>query len=156
LHKSLVEIPSVTGDENAVSAWLAEYLISKNFTVETQVVGKDGRENIFAYVGKTRATRVLLTSHIDVVPPYIPYKETINAIYGRGSSDAKASVAAQIVAVEELLAEKKIQEGDAALLFVVGEETTADGMRKANDLDVEWESVIFGEPTELKLAVGHK
>src|SRR5690606_30574336 len=95
LHKSLVEIPSVTGDENAVSAWLAEYLISKNFTVETQVVGKDGRENIFAYVGKTRATRVLLTSHIDVVPPYIPYKETINAIYGRGSSDAKASVAAQ-------------------------------------------------------------
>jgi len=29
-------------------------------------------------------------------------------------------------------------------------------MLKANDLDLEWETVIFGEPTELKLASGHK
>jgi acetylornithine deacetylase len=29
-------------------------------------------------------------------------------------------------------------------------------MKAANDLDLAWESVIFGEPTELKLATGHK
>lgn len=29
-------------------------------------------------------------------------------------------------------------------------------MIKANDLGLEWEAVIFGEPTELKLAAGHK
>ena len=29
-------------------------------------------------------------------------------------------------------------------------------MRAVNDLDMEWETVIFGEPTELKLASGHK
>lgn len=29
-------------------------------------------------------------------------------------------------------------------------------MRTANDLGISWEAVIFGEPTELKLASGHK
>lgn len=70
--------------------------------------------------------------------------------------DAKGSVAAQIIAVEELLAAGKIEEGDVALLFVVGEEVGGDGMRKANDLGLTWETAIFGEPTELKLASGHK
>lgn len=30
------------------------------------------------------------------------------------------------------------------------------GMKKANDLGLKWDTVIFGEPTELKLASGHK
>ncbi len=29
-------------------------------------------------------------------------------------------------------------------------------MRRVNDLEMEWQTVIFGEPTELKLASGHK
>ena len=115
------------------------------------------RENIFAYLGQTRETRTLLTSHIDVVPPYISYRETASAVYGRGSCDAKASVAAQITAALELIAEGKVKEGDISLLYVVGEETTGDGMKTANTLtQAGWETVIFGEPTELKLAVGHK
>lgn len=70
--------------------------------------------------------------------------------------DAKGSVASQIIAVEELLAAGKIEEGDIALLFVVGEERGGDGMKKANELGLKWETCIFGEPTELKLASGHK
>lgn len=155
LHKSLIEIPSITGDEKAVAEWLAAYLISRNFTVETQTVGEN-RENVFAYIGQNRTTETLVTSHIDVVPPFIPYKETLSAIWGRGSSDAKGSVAAQITAVEELWADGKIKEGDVALLYVVGEEVTGDGMKTANALNPGWKTVIFGEPTELKLAVGHK
>ncbi|KAI5810158.1 hypothetical protein DFH27DRAFT_178066 [Peziza echinospora] len=172
LHKSLVEIPSVTGDERAVAEWLATYLTSKNFTVETQSVGDFGeawgtenctskrRENVYAYYGSRRDVHTLLTSHIDVVPPYIGYKETSNAIYGRGSCDAKASVAAQITAVEELRAAKDSilspEGGDVGLLFVVGEEVTGDGMKLASEINPGWKTVIFGEPTELKLAVGHK
>lgn len=159
LHRSLIEIPSITGDEFAVAEWLAGYLVSQNFTVETQLVGSDDgkrRENVFAYVGKTRETHTLLTSHIDVVPPFIPYQETAAAVYGRGSTDAKGSVAAQIFALQELLKEGKVKEGDVALLYVVGEEVTGDGMKAANELNPGWKTVIFGEPTELKLAVGHK
>lgn len=159
LHKSLVEIPSITGNEREVGEWLANYLISKNFTVETQSVSDDGgRFNVFAYLGKNRTTNTLVTSHIDTVPPYIPYeyRSSSGSIHGRGSNDAKGSIASQITAVQELISEEIISEGDVSLLFVVGEEVTGDGMKAANSLGLVWKSVIFGEPTENKLAVGHK
>lgn len=114
------------------------------------------RFNILAYPGKDRKTKTLVSSHIDTVPPFWPWEKRGDEIWGRGSVDAKASVATQIKAVEELIDAKEIGEGDVALLFVVGEETGGDGMRKANDLGLSWNTVIFGEPTELKLASGHK
>jgi len=68
--------------------------------------------------------RTIVSSHIDVVPPHIPYSISGNTIYGRGSNDAKGSVATQIQAVEELRKAGKISDGDVAMLFVVGEEVT--------------------------------
>lgn len=161
LHKSLIEHESITGNEYSVAHFLKSYLKSKNFTVETQDVGSYAgstkpRENIFAYIGKQRKTRTLVSSHIDTVPPFWKYERIGDDIWGRGSVDAKGSVAAQIIAVEELLAAGKMEEGDVSLLYVVGEEVGGDGMRTANDLGLEWDTVIFGEPTELKLASGHK
>lgn len=57
-----------------------------------------------------------------MVPPHIPYSISGNTIYGRGSNDAKGSVATQIQAVEELRKAGKVSDGDVAMLFVVGEE----------------------------------
>jgi acetylornithine deacetylase len=161
LHKDLIEHESISGNEYDVGKYLISYLKDQNFTVETQEVGPyqgstKPRENIYAYICKQRKTKVLVSSHIDTVPPFWPYERTGDEIWGRGSVDAKGSVATQIIAVEELLAAGKLDEGDVALLFVVGEEVSGDGMKKANDLSLSWESVIFGEPTELKLASGHK
>ena len=70
--------------------------------------------------------------------------------------DAKGSVASQIIAANSLLAGKRIHPDDVAFLYVVGEETGGDGMRAANDLKLKPKSIIFGEPTEGKLASGHK
>jgi acetylornithine deacetylase len=163
LHKSLVEISSITGNEHKVADWLTSYLQQNSFTVEKQKVRTEtgektySRYNILAYTGKSRKSRTLVTSHIDTVPPYWPYERRFNnEIWGRGTVDAKGSVASQLIAVQELLASKEIQNGDVALLYVVGEETGGLGMRAANDLGLSWETVIFGEPTELKLAAGHK
>ncbi|MCJ1225731.1 hypothetical protein MMC12_002380 [Toensbergia leucococca] len=164
LHRDLVKIESITGNENYVGKYLQQYLTSHNYTVETQLVDSPSpqsnptpRVNLLAYPGKTRKTRLLLSSHIDTVPPYFPYSQRSHSqIWGRGSVDAKASVATQIQALNELLASNEIKLADVSLLFVVGEETGGDGMRKANSLDLNWETVIFGEPTELKLASGHK
>jgi acetylornithine deacetylase len=155
LHKSLVDRPSVTGSERNVSLFLQTYLIEAGFTVELQFVEKD-RHNVFAYLGDKRESKVLVTSHIDTVPPHIPYARKGDEIWGRGSADAKGSVAAQITAVEALRRDGKIRTGDVALLFVVGEERGGTGMKAANDLGLSWDVVIFGEPTELKLARGHK
>jgi len=101
--------------------------------------------------------RTIVTSHIDCVPPHIPYSISGSTIYGRGSNDAKGSVATQIQAVEELRKAGKVGDGDVALLFVVGEEVNGVGMEKANDLGIVLpKTVIFGEPTELKLAISQK
>ena len=166
LHKDLVEIESISGNEHHAGRYLVKYLTDHDFTVETQLVEplellahekQPPRYNVFAYRGESRKTRILVSSHIDTVPPFWPYEVRAgHDIWGRGSVDAKGCVAAQITAVQELLASGDIATGDAALLFVVGEETGGDGMRKANDLGLTWETVIFGEPTELKLASGHK
>ncbi|KAF9871086.1 hypothetical protein CkaCkLH20_11503 [Colletotrichum karsti] len=154
LHKSLVEVDSTSKAEAPGTEVLKNYL-ETNFTVELQTVEGD-RQNVFAYPGTSRETRVLLTSHYDTVPPFIPYSRDGDEIRGRGTADAKGSIAAQITAVEALLESGEISDGDVSLLFVVGEETGGDGMQTANNLNLTWEAVIFGEPTENQLVRAHK
>ena len=165
LHRSLIETPSVTGDELAVGKFLESHLSSLGLKVELQAVQDreypKPRYNVFAYPPSHRQTRVLLTSHIDTVPPFIDYGLTKAAtgepeIRGRGSNDVKSGVAAQVFALTELLADGAIGPDDAALLFVVGEEVNGGGMKAANGLGLAWEAVVFGEPTEMKLVSGHK
>ena len=163
LHRDLVNIESISNNEHQVGVFLESYLKDHNFTVERQYVdflesqSKNARFNLLAYPGSKRQTPLLLTSHIDTVPPFYPYKvHSKDDIWGRGSVDAKACVATQFFAVQELLTSKSISPNDISLLFVVGEETGGEGMRAVNDLGMEWDTVIFGEPTELKLASGHK
>lgn len=173
LHKDLVSIESITGNEYDVAQYLHSYLSSRNFTVEYQHVqpvqltnnsNDKPRLNIFAYTGKTRNTRLLITSHMDTVAPYIPYSRSLdgeeNEICGRGSTDAKGCIASQIIAVEELIEQESIHEGDIGLLFVSGEEVNGAGMKRASDLfqqdGITWEAVVFGEPSEHKLVLGHK
>jgi acetylornithine deacetylase len=160
LHKKLVEIESITDNELEVDTWLASYLKDSGFTVEKQRVAKD-RYNLLAY-GSKRDTTILLSSHIDTVPPYWPYyyNKTSDVIGGRGSVDAKASVAAQIMAVKGLAedSEAKWLRDDISLLFVVGEETGGEGMKafSAWKKRPQYDIAIFGEPTEGKLVCGHK
>ena len=167
LHRSLVNIQSISGNEHKVGTFLEAYLQDHNYTVKRQYVKpystttnttEDHRRfNLLAYPGTTRPTRILLTSHIDTVPPYYGYSlRDDNQIWGRGSVDAKACAATQFQALQELLTSNQITSNDASLLFVVGEEIGGDGMLAVNDLHMNWETVIFGEPTELKLASGHK
>lgn len=157
LHRKLIETESITGNEQNVGQWLSSYLRDKNFTVETQKVSED-RYNILAY-GSKRSTTILVSSHIDTVPPFWPYyhNKTTDVIGGRGSVDAKGSAAAQIIAVQAL---REHLHDDVSLLFVVGEETGGDGMRAFSSWSERpqpnYESVIFGEPTEGKLVCGHK
>lgn len=157
LHKKLVETESITGNEKSVGNWLVSYLADKGLTVEKQVLSKEPeRFNVFAYPGKHRQTKILVSSHFDTVPPFWPYELRANGteIWGRGTVDAKACVAAQTIAVLSLLDD--LPADTVSLLFVVGEEASGDGMRKFSDEGLKYSAVIFGEPTEGKLASGHK
>ncbi|KAK7943326.1 uncharacterized protein PG986_012439 [Apiospora aurea] len=147
LHKSLVEIPSVSDSEGAVGRFLQDYLAQRGYTVYAQPVeGGDGdRHNIFAYLGGSNRTQVLVTSHIDT--------RRGTELWGRGTVDAKGSVAAQIAAVESLRRGHGIAEegGDVALLTAA-----AAWRRLTTSVSGDGRAVIFGEPTEGKLARGHK
>lgn len=157
LHRRLVEFPSVTTHEADVANWLAKYLEHAGLTVELVPVDNETLHDVYAYLGTTRDTPVVLTSHIDTVPPFIPYSVHGHEIHGRGTCDAKGSVAAQVLAFLDLVQRGELREGQAALLFVIGEETYGRGMRAASSkLGVQWDAAIFGEPTENKLGVGHK
>ncbi|ODV84818.1 hypothetical protein CANARDRAFT_28958 [[Candida] arabinofermentans NRRL YB-2248] len=159
LHKDLIEFNSISKTEIDVTEYLINYLKSFGLTIDV-IPTKSGRNNIYAYLGDLKSTKVLLTSHIDTVPPYIPYSINDDKIYGRGSCDAKGSVASQITTFLEMLQNDELKQGDLSLLFVVGEEIGGDGMISSNEYfiknEINWETVIFGEPTENKLAVGHK
>lgn len=157
LLEQLMKIPSTSEEEAAIGKFLAQYLTSLGYRVDLIPIhpGSD-RYNVYAYLGDSRKARACLSSHIDTVPPHIEFRLEGDVVYGRGACDDKGPLAAQIIAVEELRAEKLLKQGDVSLLFVVGEEKGGPGMIAANDMGLTWETVIFGEPTEGKLGVGHK
>ena len=149
LTQALVNIESVTGHERACAEFLHDYLKDRRFQVDLQPVSRE-RSNVFARWGRPD---IVLSTHLDTVPPFFPAHEDTEFIYGRGACDAKGILASQIVAAERL-----VEEGveDFALLFVVGEETTSDGAREANLHPCGSRYLINGEPTENKLIVGSK
>src|SRR5260370_6938127 len=114
--RNIIDSPGVTGNEGEVGRFLTSYLGGLDYRVETQEVAPD-RFNVIATRGDR--ARVVFSTHLDTVPPFIPSHEDEENIYGRGACDAKGIIAAQIFAAERLRAEGLHQTG---LLFTVDEE----------------------------------
>lgn len=155
-----MNIPSVSGDEEAVGFWLRDYLESLGWNVELQPVGEERtgasvlpQNNVIATLDDT--PRVWFSTHIDTVPPFIPPTEDDEKIYGRGACDAKGIIAAQITAAEQL---RKEGIADIGLLYTVEEERSSTGAKAANEhpLAAKCEYMINGEPTDNDLAIGSK
>lgn len=152
LTRDLIDIPSVTGEEFQIGASLGELLNRLGYQVELQDIS-DERSNIIA---TTEAPpRVVLSTHMDTVPPFISSTEDDEFIYGRGACDAKGIIAAQIAAAEKLRADGINEIG---LLFTVDEEVASAGAKIANQHPVaaSCEYLINGEPTDNRLAIGTK
>lgn len=152
LTKTLMNIPSVSGEEEQVGIFLGKYLLSLGWKVELQPVSEN-QSNVIAYLNDT--PRVFLSTHMDVVPPHISPTEDEEKIYGRGSCDAKGIIASQIIAAEEL---RKQGITDIGLLYTVDEEASSTGAKAANlhPLAQKCEYLINGEPTDNDLAIGSK
>ena len=152
LTTSLMNIPSTSGEEEAVGFWLRDHLQSLGWTVDLQRVS-DNQNNVLAYLNKT--PRVVFSTHLDTVPPFIPPTEDEEKIYGRGACDAKGIIAAQITAAEQL---RKDGIDDIGLLYTVEEEASSTGARAANEhpLAAKCKYMINGEPTDNDLAIGSK
>ena len=152
LTRELIDIPSLTGDELALGHYLASYLERLGYRVEKQEVAQD-RYNVIATTGA--APRIVFSTHMDTVPPFIKSSEDEEFIFGRGSCDAKGIIAAQIFAAECLRADGV---NDIGLLFTVDEELSSAGAQAANNHPIgrECHFLINGEPTDNRLATGTK
>jgi len=178
LAVEMMNIESISGNEGNMAQYLKEVLEFRGWKVHLQPVIDGGTDvkrtaqsptgfssfssgtprcNVFACRPQESACmprrlldgpRVLLNSHMDTVPPFISPRVQDGMIYGRGSCDAKGIIAAQIVAADRLIAEGL---DDVGLLFVVGEETDHSGMSTANQLGLNPEYLIVGEPTRGKM-----
>ena len=152
LTRELIDIPSVTGEEFQIGTSLAELLNRQGFHVDLQEISPE-RANIIA--ATEAKPRIVLSTHMDTVPPFIASSEDDEFIYGRGACDAKGIIAAQIAAAEKLRADGFKEIG---LLFTVDEEVTSTGAKVANNhsLAASCEYLINGEPTDNRIAIGTK
>jgi acetylornithine deacetylase len=99
--------------------------------------------------GNTIATKgsgsphVVLNTHLDTVPPHLPYERDGDRVYGRGANDAKGPLAALIAAFLAIDPDA----GQVTLAVTPDEETDSIG---AHHLDVaDADAIIVGEPTDL-------
>ena len=109
--RALVEIESTTYHEGKVGDFLEEFLGGRGWAVEKTPVpqplesGQAG-ERWNVYAGPvTGSPELVFSTHMDTVPPYIPFSEDADFMYGRGVSDAKGIIAAQVAAAERLRGE---------------------------------------------------
>ena len=167
----LVSIPSVNPmggplsdsehGEAAVAAYVADFLGRCGLDVETQQVAR-GRENVLAVAeGRDRTKTLLLETHMDTVgvesmtvDPFFGEAED-DRLYGRGACDAKASLAAMLVAVEHALA-RGVPPTTVALCAVADEEATFGGAARLVQSGFRATWAVVGEPTRLDVIVAHK
>jgi acetylornithine deacetylase len=162
LTKQLVNIESTTYCEGPAGVFLHDYLMSQRYAVERMPVeqpdractpgaGSGERFNVYAALPGITPD-IVLSTHMDTVPPFFGASEDDEYLYGRGSCDAKGIIAAQVAAADQLR-EAGIKVG---LLFLVGEERDSAGAVVANKTPKGSKFLINGEPTDNRIALASK
>ena len=91
LLQAMLETYSPSGSEQRLADLLHQHMLSHGFEVKKDRVG-----NVIGEFGND-GPRILLCGHMDTVPGEIPVRIEGDFLYGRGSVDAKSSLAAMLV-----------------------------------------------------------
>jgi acetylornithine deacetylase len=150
LLRELVAIESISGAEEAIAAFVCDLLRAEG--LEHERVGN----TVLCRIGRGNGAKLLLNSHLDTVPvgggwTHAPFGEDWRdgRLYGRGSNDAKASVAAMLTALVQLSKTARELRGEVQLALNACEETTNAGMAAALQHLGLPDGAITGEPTGL-------
>lgn len=162
LTKRLVDIESTTYCEGPAGVFLHDFLTGQRYAVERMPVaqpdlartpGASNCERFNVYAALPGITPdVVLSTHMDTVPPFLACTEDDEFLYGRGSCDAKGIIAAQVAAADRLR-DAGVKVG---LLFLVGEERDSAGAMVANKSPRGSKFLINGEPTDNRIAIASK
>ena len=158
LLKSLIGIPSVSREEEAVADFLQNYIESIGITANRKA------NNIWCVspMFDLNKPTILLNSHIDTVKPVTGWrkhpftaKEENGKLYGLGSNDAGGSVVSLFQAFRELSA--KEQSYNLIYLASCEEEVSGkDGIESVLPMLPPIHLGIVGEPTEMHPAIAEK
>ena len=161
LTLDLIARQSVTPDDAGCQDVIVERLAKAGCTVQRLDFGDV--KNVFVSHGQGSPV-LLLLGHTDVVPPgefsdwqSHPFQPDIRdgVLYGRGAADMKGSVAAFVVAMEQLITEHPGHNGTLALLLTSDEEGLAiDGVRRVAEhfksTGQKIDYCITGEPSSMQ------
>ena len=180
--EDLVRIPSVTGDEDAIAANLADRLESLGLEVEVfhpdpaairddpdwpgEEVPRSRLPVVLGRVGPAGGRRLVLSGHVDVVPPGDPATWTVDPwsaevrdgrLYGRGACDMKGGVAAILGAVRALRGAGTLDAlaGELVVALVPSEEDGGQGTLAAIRAGATGDLAIITEPSGLDIVVAH-
>ena len=158
LARELIRIPSpvVDGDEVAVCSFVGEVLADAGLPAP-RVLAKDPRRpNLVTTVDfGPGGSHLVLCGHLDTKPvgdaswQADPFGADVDGdrLYGLGSGDMKAAVAAMVVTAERLLAQPP-DAGRLTLLLTADEENGAvyGSQYLADALDLTADGMVIGEP----------
>ncbi len=180
--QTLIRIESITGSEEIAADWAAGALQELGLSVE--VVRPDlaalradpawpGMEMpratlpvVVGRMGTAAGRRLILSGHLDVVPPgdratwtVDPWAAEIrdDRLYGRGACDMKGGVAAILAAVRSLRAGGDLHRMDGELMVVLvpSEEDGGQGTLAAIRSGATGDMAIITEPSRLDVVVAH-
>ena len=161
----LIEIDSVNGKEKEVAEHIQAYL--KKYDIDSEVIDLgDGRADLVANYGSGKPV-IGISGHMDVVAAgetsawdFDPFKMTEHdgKLYGRGTADMKAGVAASIFALIEIKENNLLEKGSIRLMLTAAEESVQIGSahfheeKYMDDVD----ALIIGEPTGSIINIANK
>jgi succinyl-diaminopimelate desuccinylase len=152
LTATLVDIPSVSHDEEAITEWLEAELRAVPWLEVTRL-----ERNLVARTNLGRSMRLVLAGHTDTVPVNGNDRARIDGetLWGLGSCDMKGGLAVQLE-LARTISEPAV---DVTYLFYECEEVASEfnGLVKllANRPDLlAGDAAILGEPTDARVEAG--
>ncbi len=159
LVSDMVRIPSVSGDEKRLAEFLDEYCSKLGLSTEI-----DRHGNFFAFAkGNRPGKRLIFNSHLDTVEvgdgwDDDPFSGKIDGdkLWGRGSTDCKGAIGAQIIAALSVVEAGLDFSGEICLMYPV-EEEVQNVSRKGTYLALKdgftGDMAINGEDTDLHVCL---
>ncbi len=179
---ALVRVPSVTGDEDAVQAQLADRLEALGLTVEVfhpdpaairadpawpgEEVARTSLPVVIGRVGMPGGIRLILSGHVDVVPTGDPRTWSGDPwsgelrdgeLHGRGACDMKGGVVSILGAVRALGETGALDRlrGELLVVLVPSEEDGGQGTLAAIRAGATGDLCVIPEPSNLDVVVAH-
>lgn len=147
--------------ESHIIAWIEKFFAARGIETWQQEVFP-GRPNLIARLpGRNPGRRVVLEAHVDTASitgmTIAPFEPEIRdgLMYGRGSCDTKAGLAAMMHAVASLHADGVTPECEVWMVAAADEEYAFRGVAKLCE-GLRADAAIVAEPTEMRAIVASK